>query len=65
MRRSQYDDEWAERVWERFERRRDLPRRRMAAAWDHLLEEIYGLTANLADMAVALRNLLAQTRNLR
>jgi hypothetical protein len=42
-RRSLHDEEWAERVWQRYERRRDLPRRQLAAAWDAFLEEWYRL----------------------
>jgi hypothetical protein len=37
-RRSATDDAWAEAVWQRYQRRRELPFRRLEAAWAQLLD---------------------------
>jgi hypothetical protein len=41
-RRSLTDDAWAEEVWRRYQRRRELPFRRLEAAWLGLLDAITG-----------------------
>lgn len=46
MRRHRHDTpEWADAVIARWQRRRDLPRRQLAAAWSDLLEELFGPAA--------------------
>lgn len=43
MRRHRHDTpEWADEVIRRWQRRRDLPRRQLAAACNDLLEEFFG-----------------------
>lgn len=40
MRRSLRDPEWADRVWDRYQRRRDLPNRQMRASANQIISEI-------------------------
>jgi hypothetical protein len=42
MRRSSYDDAWAEAVIQRYYRRRDLPRRQLKAAFLAALDDLFG-----------------------
>ena len=41
-RRSYWDDAYAERVWQRYERRRQLPARQLHMAWLELCDTIAG-----------------------